>query len=421
MRAWIAIAAAFGALATLAQAPTPGSIEFVAPHRLATVVGDSVATVAVTPPAGAQIVSVTLTIDGASAGTKSEPPWSFSWSAGDGTAGHVLTAVAAFSDGTEARGSVTTSRLTINETEEVAVVNVYAIARTGKGGYVSDLTSADFKIYENDRPQVIDRFSAERRPLRIAIVLDTSESMRGENLSAAVSSAVEFLSVLARGDEGVVISFSDKVQVLRDLTDKRAELEAAIRTVQASGGTALYDAIVEASKHLAEFDGRRVMLVLSDGRDQAGNGLEPGSLHTLQEAQERALRDEVMVFAIGLGKALASDAKALHANPTAKAIELDFYGRKPLVTILESIAQTTGGAAVFSPSAGQLKRSFEAIANDLRHQYALAYRSDDKRHDGAWREIRVVVGRPGVLVTNRAGYYAPADVPLPRTKAKLRP
>jgi Ca-activated chloride channel family protein len=415
------VAAACAALVALAQTPPTASIEFTAPHRLATVVGDSVATVAVTPPAGAQVVSVTLSVDGVAAGTKTAAPWSFPWSAGDGTAGHVLTVVATFSDGTEARTTVETSRLAINETEEVAVVNVYAIARDAKGGYVSDLASADFKIYENDRPQTIDRFSAERRPLRIAIVLDASESMRGDNLSAAISSAVEFLSVLARGDEGVVIAFSDKVRVLRDLTDKRAELEAAIRTVQAQGGTALYDAIFEASKHLAEFDGRRVMLVLSDGRDQAGNGLEPGSLHTLQEAQERALRDEVMVFAIGLGKALASDAKALHANPTAKAIELDFYGRKPLVAILESIAQTTGGAAVFSPSAGQLKRSFESIANDLRHQYSLAYRSDDKRHDGAWREIRVVVGRPGVQVTNRAGYYAPADVPLPRTKAKLRP
>jgi VWFA-related protein len=128
-----------------------------------------------------------------------------------------------------------------------------------------------------------------------------------------------------------------------------------------------------------------------------------------------------MVFAIGLGRALAGDAKALRANPTARASEMDFFGRRPLVTVLDSLAEPTGGTAVFSPGAGQLRRSFEMVANDLRHQYALAYRSDDKRHDGAWRGIKVVVSRPGVAVTNRKGYYAPSDVPLPRRKVKVRP
>jgi VWFA-related protein len=118
---------------------------------------------------------------------------------------------------------------------------------------------------------------------------------------------------------------------------------------------------------------------------------------------------------------LARDAKALKDNPTARAEELDFFGRTPLVTILDSLAQTTGGTAVFSPGTGQLRRSFEQVAADLRHQYALAYRSDDKRHDGAWRAIKVLVSRPGVSVTNRKGYYAPSDTPGPRSKAKLRP
>jgi VWFA-related protein len=100
---------------------------------------------------------------------------------------------------------------------------------------------------------------------------------------------------------------------------------------------------------------------------------------------------------------------------------MDFFGRKPLVTILDSLAETTGGTAVFSPGAGQLRKSFESVANDLRHQYALSYRSDDKRHDGAWRGIKVVVGRAGVAVTNRKGYYAPSDLPIPRKKAKATP
>jgi Ca-activated chloride channel family protein len=397
------------------------AVEFAAPRRFATVVGDSAARLMVTPPAGLAVVSVTFLVDGVAAGSKREPPWIFPWSAGDGTVGHRLSAVVVFSDGTEARTSVETSRLAINETEEVALVNVYAIARDGKGGYVNDLSAADFKVFENERPQSVDRFSAERRPLRIAIVLDTSFSMEGDKLKSAIASAGAFLSILQPGDEGLVVAFSDDVHVLQDLTSNRTQLEAAIRKSEAQGGTSLYDAIYKASERLAEFEGRRVLVVLSDGRDEAANGLEPGSLHTLEEARERALRNEVMVFAIGLGRSLARDAKALRENPTARASEMDFFGRKPLVTILDSLAQTTGGTAVYSPGAGQLRRSFELVAEDLRHQYALAYRSDNEKHDGAWRAIRVAVTRPGVSVTNRKGYYAPSDVPLPRKSDKLRP
>jgi Ca-activated chloride channel family protein len=338
----------------------------------------------------------------------------FSWAAGDGTAGHRLDAVARFSDGTQARGSVATSRLAINEVEEVALVNVYAIVRDAKREHVNDLQRNDFRAYENGRPQSLDFFSAERRPLRIAIVLDTSLSMEGDKLKSAIASAVAFLEVLRPGDEGLVIGFSDKVEVLQDLTSDRAQLERAIRSVVAHGGTALYDGIYRASERLAAFDGRRVLLVLSDGRDEAANGLEPGSLHTLEEARDRALRDEVMVFAIGLGKNLARDAKALAENPTARASEMDFYGRQPLATIVSSLAETTGGSAVFAPGAGQLRRGFEEVAEDLRHQYLLAYASDDKKHDGKWRQIKVVVDRPGVSVTNRKGYYAPSDLPALR-------
>ena len=367
------------------------------------------------------VVSVTFLVDGVAVDSKREPPWTFPWSAGDGKVGHRLSAIVVFSDGTEARTSVETSRLAINETEEVALVNVYAIARDGKGGYVNDLAAADFKVFENERPQSVDRFSAERRPLRIAVVLDTSFSMEGDKLKSAIASAGAFLSILQPGDEGLVVAFSDDVRVLQDLTSSRAELEAAIRKNEAKGGTSLYDAIYKASERLAEFEGRRVLVVLSDGRDEAANGLEPGSLHTLEEARERALRNEVMVFAIGLGRSLARDAKALRENPSARASETDFFGRKPLVTILDSLAQTTGGTAVYSPGAGQLRRSFELVAEDLRHQYALAYRSDNEKHDGAWRAIRVAVTRPGVSVTNRKGYYAPSDVPFPRRSDKFRP
>ena len=401
--------------------PEEPRVQFVTPRRLATVVGPTIAEIRVVSPEGVAVSKVTLLVDGKPVGEKLAPPWTLPWDAGDGSTGHALVAIVGLSDGTELRGRTQTSRLTINETENVLLVNVYAIARDGAGKYVTDLSVSDFRIRENGKNEVIERFSAERRPLRIGIVLDTSLSMEGEKLKEAVSSAVEFLDILQPGDEGLVVGFSDEVTILQDLTSSRAELEKAIRAVEARGGTALYDAIFKASERLAEFEGRRVLVVLSDGRDEADNGLEPGSLHTREEAQERALRNEVMVFAIGLGRGLARDAHAFEENPTARATEMDFYGRQPLVSILRSLAETTGGTVAFSPGAGQLKKSFTRIADDLRHQYSLAYISDDGARDGAWREIKVEIGRPGVSVTNRKGYYAPSDLPARRSSTRLRP
>ena len=134
----IAIVTSVVALAPARAEDAARPLEFVAPRRLATVVGPSVAQLAVHPPAGATVVSVAFFVDGTASGVKSAPPFTFPWNGGDGTAGHRLAAVATFSDGTEARAESQTSRLTVNETEEVALVNVYAIARDPKGNYVAD-------------------------------------------------------------------------------------------------------------------------------------------------------------------------------------------------------------------------------------------------------------------------------------------
>jgi VWFA-related protein len=295
--------------------------------------------------------------------------------------------------------------------EEVALVTLYAIAKNESGGYVTDLGRDDFRLFENGHPQEIDRFSAERRALRVAIVLDSSlsMSMNEDRIGAARDAALEFVDALEPGDEGLVATFSDEVRVLQELTSDREALRESLKRVETGGGTALYDAIWQGAERLREFDGRRVLVLLSDGRDEAASGLEPGSLHTLEEALDRAIRNDVMIFVIGLGGRLARDAKRLENDPSARASELDFFGRTPLASILGRIADTTGGRAIFSSSSGKVRRAFEEVAADLRHQYSIAYRSDDSRRDGSWREIRLTTVRPGVAVTSRSGYYAPRD------------
>lgn len=394
-RAALVLVVLFGSGALIAVASAPAVLRFVSPKSLQTVIGPSVIEVSLDLPAGVDAKRVILSVDGTPVANLTEPPWRAPWDAGEAREGHTLEAVAFLSDGSEARATLRTSRLHIDLVEQVALVNLYAIVRDRQGNYVNDLTRDEFRLTENGRSQVIQRFSAERKPLRIAIVLDTSLSMEGRKLEAAQESAADLADLLQPGDEALVVAFNDTVQVTQDLTTDRAALDGAIRSTQAKGGTALYDAVWQTAEHLDRFDGRRVLVLLSDGRDEASSGLEPGSLHTLKEALERALRSEVMIFAIGF-------------DPPPDGA-FDFYNRRSLESILKEMGESTGGRAFFSSRPGKLQKAFKEVAEDLRHQYSLAYTSDDARRDGSFREIRVTTTRPGLEVTTRRGYYAPRD------------
>lgn len=381
-----------------------GTVRFVTPRNHATVVGVTAVEVQVE---GGAVERLEILVDGKPLATLTAPPFRVSWDAGDASSGHVLQATAIFADGTRSRAQVSTSALRVEQVEEVALVNLYAVVTDDQGRYVNDLGQKDFRIQENGRSQTIERFSADRKPLRVALVIDSSFSMKKEDrLVSAREASRDFVSALGTGDECMIVSFNDSVQILQGLTADRKALSAAIESTKAEGGTALYDAIYKTANQLESVDGRKVLVLLSDGRDEADNGLEPGSLHTLEEALDRALRNEVMIFAIGTGKGLEE--------------ELDFYRRRSLADIFRTLAETTGGRVIFSRSAGKLTRAFEAVAEDLRHQYSLAYTSDDARHDGTWREIRLTTAAPGLRVSGRRGYFAPKDagasaIPAPAT------
>ena len=279
------------------------------------------------------------------------------------------------------------------------------------GQYVTGLFREDFVVLEDGAKQEIARFATEQLPLRVAIVLDTSLSMsRERRLDSAQQAALNFLGALQPADEALVVAFADRVEVAQDVTTDRSALAAAIDASEAQGGTALYDAIFRTAKRLEEFDGRRVMVLLSDGRDEAANGFEPGSLHTLEEAVNQAVRSEVMVFAIGLGKRLDEE----YAREWTRPLEMDSGLRGlSLQEILASIAESTGGRMLISPGAGRLRRAFDAVAQDLRNQYSLAYSPSNDAEDGRYRRIEVRVPERNVEVIAKKGYYAssPRDEP----------
>jgi Ca-activated chloride channel family protein len=392
--------------AALAREP---KIDFVQPKNRATVVGETPIRVVLDLPDGASVEAVEILLDGSSLATLHEPPWIVPWDAGDGKRSHRFEALLRLHDGRTARAVVRTRALTIDAVEQVDLVDLYLIVRNRQGGYVTDLERGDFRVFENGELQSIERFSTTHKPLRIALVLDTSLTMsRERKLEKAKDAALQFLDVLQPGDEAMVVTFSDRVHLSQEFTANRGALAATIREAEALGGTALYDAIWRTARRLRDFEGRKVLVLLSDGRDEAANGLEPGSLHTLDEAVEEALRNDVMVFTIGLGRNLDREyAMRWGALAGGANVNVDLS----LEQILRQLAEETGGRALIASSAGKLRRAFTQFATDLRHQYSIAYHSTDPRRNGKWRKLRVTVPDDDLEVVSRKGYYAPLARP----------
>ncbi len=408
----MALAAVALCSTTVAFGDSEPSVRFLEPRNLATVLGPTTIRLLLDVPDTTSVSRVELRVDGKPFTELEAPPWTIAWHAGDGSKGHEIEAVLYLANGEEARAKIRTSALRIQQVENVDLVNLYLVVRGSDGRYVTDLTAEDFQIYEDSATQNIARFTTTHKPLRVAVVVDSSRSMSKEDrLEKSKSAALQFLDVLGDEDEGTVISFSDSVDVLQSLSSDKELLAGAIRKISLAQGTALYDSIWRTSDLLQGFNGRRVMVLLSDGQDQAYNGMEQGSLHTLDEALERALRAEVMIFPIGLGQRLERTYLLEWDYPGAKSRT---NKDKSLAGLLRDLAHATGGRAMLPKSSGQLRKAFEQIADDLRHQYSMAYSSTNENRNGRWRTIRVETPGRDLEIITRRGYYGPKPVKIKR-------
>jgi VWFA-related protein len=271
----------------------------------------------------------------------------------------------------------------------VELVNVLMTVTDRKNRLVIHLTKDDFRVFEDNKPQTIRYFSRESDlPLRIAILIDTSSSIR-ERLRFEQEAALDFLNTtIRRGkDMAFVVGFDVEPQLIQDYTDNMEKLSNAIRGLQAGGVTSLYDAVFFSCKEKMLFFPppepylRRVMIIISDGEDNQ-------SEHTREEALAMAQRGEVTIFTIS-------------TNRTG----LEGRGDK----VLRRLAQETGGRAFFPFEASELAVDFQQIAHELRSQYSLAYVSTNAAHDGTFRSISVEPLEKGMRVRAKAGYFAPSQ------------
>jgi len=270
---------------------------------------------------------------------------------------------------------------------EVNRVDMLFTVTDKKGRFITDLGKDDFAVFENRRPQTIQEFTSESDlPLRIAILIDTSNSIR-DRFKFEQQAAVDFInSVIRRGqDRAMLVSFDSSAELVADLIDDPDKLAEAIRSLRPGGGTALYDALYYACRDKLQLDKpryrfRRAVIIVSDGDDN----------------QSRVSRDQALEMA------QKADAVIYCISTNITRIESD--GDK----VLKYLSQETGGQAFFPFKAEDLAQSFENIANELRHQYAIFYRPEPFHTDGLYHTVDLrVKNRHDVVVRARKGYYAP--------------
>lgn len=255
--------------------------------------------------------------------------------------------------------------------------------------YVTNLTEADFEVFEDGVKQDLTYFSRVQQPIALSLLLDTSNSMEAR-LETAQDAAIGFVKRMRPEDIATVIEFNSIVNIAQTFTSEIGLLERAIRQTSVNGSTSLYNAIYISLKALkkeraltSEEIRREAIIVLSDGDDTS-------SLIEYEEVLNLAKRSETAIYAIGLRQAEIG-------RPRFKEAEF----------VLRQLSQETGGRAFFPGSVGELPKIYEQISEELSSQYSLAYSSRNPVRDGAWRRVLVRVNKPNLTARTRQGYYGP--------------
>jgi Ca-activated chloride channel homolog len=270
---------------------------------------------------------------------------------------------------------------------DVKLVSLFVNVTDQQGAIVGGLTKDDFKLTEDGRPQTITVFERQSEmPLNLTLAIDTSSSTYKDRYMEQ-QAAKKFVHAMMRPqDQMSVLEFDTFVTELTAFTNKVALIDHGLDHMRGEGGTALYDAIYLGSKSLGSKDGRKVLVLVTDGGDTV-----KGS--TYDDALEQALRNEVMIYSI-------------IDVPIEASAGRDLGGEHALITLSEQ----TGGKH-FYVDAGGLDKAFARVSDDLRTQYLLGYYPKNQEPGRAFHRIQVTVPRAtaeSFNIRHKTGYYTDA-------------
>ena len=256
------------------------------------------------------------------------------------------------------------------------IVEVYATVTDSRGRYVDNLNASQFAVLEEGQPKPVFAFENHTAGVSVALVFDTTGSMVTA-LPPLKNAAMQLVEDLRPTDSVAVYSFNDTVTELQPFTSDKAAAQRAILKTHAAGITALYDALVRVNRDLAARPGKKVVIVFTDGSDNA-------SMLTANVAIERAKARGIPIYTIAEGEALT--------NPQ-------------LIAELGNMSQSTGGIPFLIRKLSDIGEVFDKVSQDLMHGYLVAFQpAPGDNH--VWRKIEVVLSGPkGLHVRAREGFY----------------
>lgn len=264
------------------------------------------------------------------------------------------------------------------------VVPSFVTVTDSSNRLVTDLTRDDFEVLDNGRPQEITIFDNEVRPFSVVVMLDTSVSMT-HRLKDLYAGAEQFLLRLLPHDKGTVGAFNDKIEFTSAFTSDRNSLIAGLKRLDFGNQTRLYDAVHASIDQFDNVEGRKVILLFTDGADF-------GSRQGSGKALERARDGEIMIYGIGLETEFFNGQSVVRSRPDS---------------ILNRFANETGGGYFDLKKDADLGASFSRVAQELRSQYLIGF--SPAALDGKVHRLEVRAKRPGLKTRSRRSYVASAE------------
>ncbi len=264
-------------------------------------------------------------------------------------------------------------------------VALYATVTDSQKRLVPDLQKEDFEIFDNEKPQTVDLFLNEIQPITVVVMLDTSASMTG-NLELLIRAAEQFLIRMLPKDKGMVGAFNDKIEFFpATFTHNRDTLISSLKDLDFGNPTRLYDAIAASMDRMLKVEGRRVVLVFTDGDDtnsRVGSG----------DVLEQARQNEVMIYAVGLRSDYFNGSRQVRSKPDSG---------------LKRLAEETGGGYFELEKTAELAPTFTRVAQELHSQYVLGF--TPTALDGKVHRLSVRAKKLGMSVRARKSYLASAE------------
>ena len=264
------------------------------------------------------------------------------------------------------------------------VVPLFATVTDAQNRLVPDLTKDDFQVLDNDKPQTLLVFDSENQPITVVVMLDTSGSMTA-SIQLLKAAAEQFINRLLPEDKAAVGAFNDKIEISSKFSSDRDALVTEVKDLDYGNGTRLYDAVAEALNQLRGVEGRKVVLVFTDGDDTASR-IGRGAV------MDRARLEEVMIYAIGL--------------------QSEFMGQRTKPDSgLRRLADETGGGYFELKRTSDLGPTFTRVAQELHSQYVLGFEAP--LLDGKVHKLTVKMKQTGMTARARRSYVASAAQAAP--------